>query len=150
MWRLCDMDSLKEQPWDNNNEASDGIPVLASDSDESVIFIVERPLPSASTYCCQVCHSCLAYLFPAQPVTLLPPLVSTDQVFYSILINIFYWKNFSLVCMDKKLIIWYILFVFLGGRKPSRYYCGSIFQLSGGWPNRQRETWRKKFGGSFI
>ena len=42
------MDSQEEQPLDNNNEASDGIPVLASDSDseESVIFVVERPLPS--------------------------------------------------------------------------------------------------------
>ena len=39
------MDSQEEQQWDNNNEASDGIPVLASDSDESVIFVVERPSP---------------------------------------------------------------------------------------------------------
>ena len=45
------MDSQREQPWDNNNEASDGIPVLASDSDESVIFVVERPLPSVQLPC---------------------------------------------------------------------------------------------------
>ena len=46
MWRPWDMDSQEEQQWDNNNEASDGIPVLASDSDKSVKFIAERPLPS--------------------------------------------------------------------------------------------------------
>ena len=40
------MDSQEEQQWDNNNEASDGIPVLARDSNESVIFVAERPLPS--------------------------------------------------------------------------------------------------------
>ena len=39
MWRPWDMDSQEEQPWDNNNDASDGIPVLASDIDESVIFV---------------------------------------------------------------------------------------------------------------
>ena len=37
---------LQEEKWDNNNEASDGIPVLVSDSDESVIFVVEKPSPS--------------------------------------------------------------------------------------------------------
>ena len=46
MWRPWDMDSQGEQPWDNNNEASDGIPVLAHNSDESVIFVAERPSPS--------------------------------------------------------------------------------------------------------
>ena len=46
MWRLWDMDTQEEQQWDNNNEASDGIPVLASDSDKSVIFVAEKPLPS--------------------------------------------------------------------------------------------------------
>ena len=40
------MDSQEEQQWDNNNEAIDGIPVLASDSDISVIFVAERLLPS--------------------------------------------------------------------------------------------------------
>ena len=45
MWRLWDMDTQEEQQWDNNNEASEGSPVLASDSDESVIFIVEKPSP---------------------------------------------------------------------------------------------------------
>ena len=43
MWRPWDLASHEEQQWDNNNESSDGIPVLASDSDESVIFVVERP-----------------------------------------------------------------------------------------------------------
>ena len=45
------MDIQEEQPWDNNNEASDGIHVLASDSDESVIFVAERPLPSVQHPC---------------------------------------------------------------------------------------------------
>ena len=40
------MDSQEEQCWDSYNEASDGIPVLASDSDEGIIFVVERPLSS--------------------------------------------------------------------------------------------------------
>ena len=40
------MDSQEAQQWDNSNDASEGIPVLASESDESVIFVVEKPLPS--------------------------------------------------------------------------------------------------------
>ena len=46
MWRPWDTDSQEEQQWDNNNDASEGIPVLASDSDESVICVAENPLPS--------------------------------------------------------------------------------------------------------
>ena len=46
VWRLWDTISQEEQPQDNNNEASDGIPVLASDSIKSVAFVVDRPLPS--------------------------------------------------------------------------------------------------------
>ena len=46
MWRLWDMDSQEEQWWDSSNEASDGIPMLAGDSDVSVIFVAEKPLPS--------------------------------------------------------------------------------------------------------
>ena len=37
------MDSQEEKQWDNNNDASEGIPVLASDSDESVIFVAKKP-----------------------------------------------------------------------------------------------------------
>ena len=33
------------------HEASKGIPVLASDSDESVIFVAEKPLPSIQHPC---------------------------------------------------------------------------------------------------
>ena len=51
MLRPWDMDSQEEQLWDNNNDASDGIPVWASDIDESVIFVVERPLPSIQHPC---------------------------------------------------------------------------------------------------
>ena len=40
------MDSQEEQPWNKNNEASDGIPMLATNSKESVVFVVERPSPS--------------------------------------------------------------------------------------------------------
>ena len=43
MWRLWDMDSEEEQQWDKS--ASEGIAVLASDSDDSIIFIAEKPLP---------------------------------------------------------------------------------------------------------
>ena len=46
MWRLWDTDSQKEKQWDNSNDTSEGIPVLASDSDESVIFVAKKPLPS--------------------------------------------------------------------------------------------------------
>ena len=45
MCRLWDTDSQEEQ-WNIYNEASDGIPILASDSLEGVIFVVERPSPS--------------------------------------------------------------------------------------------------------
>ena len=90
------MDSQEEQQWDNNNEASDAIPVLASDSDESVIFVVERPSPSIQ--CPHIVaraatHTLLPFL-QVQPVTLLHPLVSIDQVFYSNLIHIFHLKHF--------------------------------------------------------
>ena len=44
MWRLWDTDT-QEEHWHSYNEASDEIPVLASDSDKSVIFVVERPSP---------------------------------------------------------------------------------------------------------
>ena len=44
MWRLWDTESEEEQQWDNS--ASEGIPVLASDSDDSIIFIAKKPLPS--------------------------------------------------------------------------------------------------------
>ena len=64
MWRLWDMDSQEEQPWDNNNEASDGIPVLASDSDESVKCCGKAfAIHTASMHCCQSCQPHPAYLF---------------------------------------------------------------------------------------
>ena len=46
MWRLWDTDSEEEQQWDNSNDASEGIPMLASDSDDSVIFVAKKPSPS--------------------------------------------------------------------------------------------------------
>ena len=108
------MDSQEEQQWDNNNAVSGGKSVLASDSDNSVIFVVEKPLPSVQ-------HPTLlpelppmpCLPFQVQPVTLLHPLVNNDQVFYSIIINIFHLNHFSLVHMDKKLIILYILLIFI-------------------------------------
>ena len=51
MWRPWDMDSQEEQQWDNSNDASEGIPVLASDSNESVIFVAKKPLPSIQCLC---------------------------------------------------------------------------------------------------
>ena len=106
MWRPRDTDSQEEQQWDNNNEASDGNPVLASDSDESVIFVAERPSPCVQppTLLPELSPTpCLP--FQVHPVALLHPWVSIDQVFYYILNNIFYLKHFSLVHMDKKLIV---------------------------------------------
>ena len=38
------MESEVEQQWDKS--ASEGFPVLASDSDDSIIFIAKKPLPS--------------------------------------------------------------------------------------------------------
>ena len=43
MWRPWDMESEEEQQWDKS--ASEGIPVLASNSDDSIIFVAEKPLP---------------------------------------------------------------------------------------------------------
>ena len=40
------MDSQEEQQWDNSNDASEGISVLASDSEDSVIFVAKKALPS--------------------------------------------------------------------------------------------------------
>ena len=73
------MDSQEEQLWDNSNDASEGIPVLASDSDESVLSVAEKPLSSIQ------CSTLLPGLLPmpclpfqVQPVTLFDPLVSID------------------------------------------------------------------------
>ena len=43
MWRPWDMESEEEQQWENS--ATEGIPVLASDSDDSIIFVAKKPLP---------------------------------------------------------------------------------------------------------
>ena len=51
MWRPWVTDSQEEQQWDNSNKASEGIVVLASDSDDSVIFVAEKPLPSVQHPC---------------------------------------------------------------------------------------------------
>ena len=42
MWRLWDTESEEEQ-WDKS--AIEGIPMLARDSDDSIIFVAEKPLP---------------------------------------------------------------------------------------------------------
>ena len=78
MWRPWDMESEEEQQWDKS--ASEGIPVLASNSDDSIIFIAKKPLPLieqprvVGRASMQV--PCLP--FQVQLVTLLHPLVSTD------------------------------------------------------------------------
>ena len=47
MWQLWETDSQEEQESQySNNESSDGILVLASDSQESAISIVHKPSPS--------------------------------------------------------------------------------------------------------
>ena len=51
MWRPWDTDSQEEQQWDKCNDTSEGIPVLASDDDECVIFVAEEPLPSVQHLC---------------------------------------------------------------------------------------------------
>ena len=43
MWRLWDTESEEEQQWDKS--ASKGIPVLVSDSDDSIIFVAKKPSP---------------------------------------------------------------------------------------------------------
>ena len=43
MWRPWDMESEEEQQWDKS--ASKGIPVLASNSDDSITFIAKKPSP---------------------------------------------------------------------------------------------------------
>ena len=44
MWRPWDTESEEEQQLDKS--ASEGIPVLPSNSDDSVIFVAENPSPS--------------------------------------------------------------------------------------------------------
>ena len=44
MWRLWDIETEEEQQLDKS--ASEGIAVLASDSDDSVIFVTQHPSPS--------------------------------------------------------------------------------------------------------
>ena len=44
MWRLWDTESEEEQQLDKS--ASEGIAVLASNSDESIIFVTKHPSPS--------------------------------------------------------------------------------------------------------
>ena len=41
MWRPWDTELEEEQQWDKS--ASEGIPLLASDSDDSIIFIAKKP-----------------------------------------------------------------------------------------------------------
>ena len=41
MWRPWDTESEEEQQWDKS--VSVGIPVLVSNSDDSIIFVAEKP-----------------------------------------------------------------------------------------------------------
>ena len=77
MWRPWDMEPEEEQQWDKS--ASQGIPVLASDSDDSIIFIAEKLLPSIQQPWVVGGLALVPCLpFQVQLVTLLHPLVSTD------------------------------------------------------------------------
>ena len=116
MWRLWDMDSLEEQQWDNSNDASEGIPVLAR----------------WQWWECNICWwKCLCHLyrvpmllpglqpmpclpFQVQPVTLLHPLVNINWLFYSNLINIFHLKPCCyFACVRSQHIYAYCLCFFL-------------------------------------
>ena len=44
MWRLWDTETEEEQHLDKS--ASEGIAVLASDSDDSIVFVAKHPSPS--------------------------------------------------------------------------------------------------------
>ena len=44
MWRPWDIESEEEQQWDNS--VSKGIPVILSNSDDSIIFVAKKPSPS--------------------------------------------------------------------------------------------------------
>ena len=78
MWRPWDTESEEEQQWDKS--ASEGIPVLASDSDDSIIFIAEKPSPliQQPQVVGRASMQVPCLLFQVQLVTLLHPLVSTD------------------------------------------------------------------------
>ena len=82
MWRLWDMESEEEQQ--QHKSASEGIPVLASDSDDSLIFVAKKPLPPLE-WLQVVGRASVGALptFQVQLVTLLHPLVSTDWLFLS-------------------------------------------------------------------
>ena len=43
MWRLWDTESEEEQQWDKSD--SKVIPVLVSNSDDSIIFVAKKPSP---------------------------------------------------------------------------------------------------------
>ena len=52
MWRPWDSDSQQVQDYQySNNESSDGLPVIASDNEETVIFIADRPSPAIQGPC---------------------------------------------------------------------------------------------------
>ena len=77
MWRPWDMESEEEQQWDKS--ANEGIPVLVSDSDDSIIFVAKKPLPSIQ-HPQVVGRASMGALptFSSSAMTLLHPLVGTD------------------------------------------------------------------------
>ena len=96
MWRLWDTESEEQQL---DKSASEGIPVLASNSDDSIIFVAKNPSPSLLQPprffegLMQV--PCLP--FQVRLVTPLHPLVSTDYFFINIIIiNFITWHGYEL------------------------------------------------------
>ena len=84
MWRLWDTESEKEQQWDKS--ASKGIPVLVSDSDDSVIFLAEKPSPSIELP--QVLHRARAGPLPTFSSSASDTSSSSLGEYYFFLINI--------------------------------------------------------------
>ena len=112
--------------------------VLTNASDKSVILLWKGLCHPYSNYASSPGLPPMPCLpFQVQPVTLLHPLVSIDHVFYSILINIFYWKHFLLVCINKKLIIWHICWcVFFWQKAFPMLLWKLLSSCQEGWPNR--------------
>ena len=111
---------------------SKGIPVLASDSDDSIIFVAENP--SSSIELPQVL--CRARVGPLPTFSSSAGDTSSSSLgeYYFFLINIIIINSIPILLHGmnmncKNLYINYIFNIFLN-RKPARYYTGNSFKLS--------------------
>ena len=139
------MESEEKQKWDKST--SEGIPVLASDSDNSIIFIAKKPLPLTQQP--QVVGRaglqvpCLP--FQVQLVTLLHPLVSIDWLFLSNLVNIINIKTCCYMAQIRMIQIYILLFYIVLNRKPAQILYQKqlwvVIQMKG---DMKKELWRKQ------